>query len=104
MNDKTMGLMLGAIGVAAFNLGFATGAGKHPDDYIPLWSRQEGGEIDMMMNTDGINRVIPVFDTDIAMGKGSEAEYLEVHFSDGKMYEVYEDFDEFMSRVRNSRR
>ena len=102
MNEKTMGLMLGAIGIVAFNIGFS--AGKHPDDYIPVWSRQEGGEIDMMINTDEINRVIPVFDTDIAMGKGDEANYLEVHFSDGKMYEVYEDFDEFMSRVRNSRR
>lgn len=102
MNDKTMGLMLGAIGVAAFNLGFS--AGKHPDDYIPVWTSQEGGEISMMINTDEIDRIIPVFETDIAMGKGDESHYLEVHFSDGKMYKVYEDFDEFMSRVRSSRR
>ena len=102
MNDKTMGLMLGAVGVVAFNLGFS--AGKHPDDYIPVWTNQEGGDISMMINTDEIDRVIPVFETDIAMGKGDEAHYLEVHFSDGKMYKIYEDFDEFMSRVRNSRR
>ena len=104
MNDKTMGLMLGAIGIVAFNLGFSTGAGKHPDDYIPIWTSQDGGDISMMINTDEIARVIPVFETDIAMGKGDEANYLEVHFSDGKMYKVYEDFDEFMSRVRSSRR
>ena len=68
MNDKTMGLMLGAIGAVAFNLGFS--AGKHPD----------------------------------IMSKDDDVQYIEVHFSDGKMYKVYEDFDEFMSRVRNSRR
>ena len=50
MNDKTMGLMLGAIGAVAFNLGFS--AGKHPDDYIPVWTSQDGGEISMMINTD----------------------------------------------------
>ena len=99
MKNTMTGLLLGATLVVVTST-----PGKHPDDYIPVWSRQGGGEIDMMINTDEITRVIPVFDTDIAMGKGSEAEYLEVHFSDGKMYEVYEDFDEFMSRVRSSRR
>ena len=102
MTDKTMGLMLGVIGAVSFNLGFS--AGKHPDDYIPVWTSQEVGEISMMINTDEIDRVIPVFETDIAMGKGDESNYLEVHFSDGKMYKIYEDFDEFMSRVRSSRR
>jgi hypothetical protein len=99
MNDKTMGLMLGAIGVAAFNLGFS--AGKYPDDYIPVWTSQDGGDISMMMNTDEIARIIPVAPD--VMSREDEG-YVEVHFSDGKMYKVYEDFDEFMSRVRSSRR
>ena len=100
MNDKTMGLMLGAIGAVAFNLGFS--AGKHPDDYIPVWTSQDGGEISMMINTDEIDRVIPIAPE--IMSKDGDVQYIEVHFSDGKMYKVYEDFDEFMSRVRNSRR
>ena len=100
MNDKTMGLMFGAIGAVAFNLGFS--AGKHPDDYIPVWTSQDGGEISMMINTDEIDRVVPIAPE--IMSKDDDVQYIEVHFSDGKMYKVYEDFDEFMSRVRSSRR
>ena len=100
MNDRTMGLMFGAIGAVAFNLGFS--AGKHPDDYIPVWTSQDGGEISMMINTDEIDRVIPIAPE--IMSKDGDVQYIEVHFSDGKMYKVYEDFDEFMSRVRSSRR
>ena len=99
-NDMT-GFALGALGVVAFNLGFSTGAGKHPDDYIPLWTSQDGGDISMMINTDEIARIVPV--SPDLLSKEDDG-YIEVHFSDGKMYKVYEDFDEFMSRVRSSRR
>jgi len=101
MNNKMTGLILGAIAATSFNFGMK--AGKYPDDYIPLWTEQEGGDISMMLNTDEIARIIPVFSTDI-MSRGDDAYHLEVHFSDGKVYKVYEDMDEFMSRVRNARR
>ena len=101
MNNKMTGLIVGAIGAASFNFGMKVG--KYPDDYIPLWTEQEGGDISMMLNTDEVVRIVPVFNTEI-MSKGDDAYYLEVHFSDGKVYKVYEDMDEFMSRVRNARR
>jgi len=77
---------------------------KFPTGYIPMWTKQRGGEVSALFNSRQICRIIPKIDVPAIMDheEGNEA-YLEVHFSDGKMYKVYEDFDEFVTRIRNAK-
>jgi hypothetical protein len=78
---------------------------RFPDGFIPLWSKAKGGSVTALFNTNQICRIVPKVDIESVLSheKGKEA-YLEVHFTDGKMMTVYEDFEEFYSRIRTSQR
>ena len=78
---------------------------RFPDGFIPLWSKAKGGSVTALFNTHQICRIVPKVDLESILGheEGKEA-YLEVHFSDGKTMKVYEDFEEFYTRIRTSQR
>jgi len=46
-----------------------------------------------------------MFSTDIAMDRSNDpAEYLEVRFAGGEVIKVYEDLEEFLSRIRQNQK
>jgi len=86
-------------------LSASTGQPKFPDGWIPMWSKARGGSVTALFNTHHICRIVPKVDIESVLSheKGKES-YLEVHFTDGKMMTVYEDFEEFYTRIRTSQR
>tara|TARA_R110000851_G_scaffold98020_8_gene212366 strand:+ start:804 stop:1130 length:327 start_codon:yes stop_codon:yes gene_type:complete len=78
---------------------------RFPDGFIPMWSKQKGGSVTALLNTNQICSIVPTVDLESVLGheRGKES-YLEVHFSDGSVKRIYEDFEEFYSRIRSSQR
>lgn len=79
--------------------------GQYPDGYIPMWSEQRGkGHETTLLNTHQIISVTPVFDPELVLSKARspKAEYLNVLLSSGNTLKIYEDYEEFKKRIRNS--
>jgi len=77
---------------------------RFPDEYIPMWQGQSD-TVATVLNTANITRITPMFSTDIAMDRSNDpAEYLEVRFAGGEVIKVYEDLEEFLSRIRQNQK
>jgi hypothetical protein len=76
---------------------------RFPDEYIPMWASQTSDEISTVINVANITRITPEFSTDI-MSKAEDAYHLSVRLADGEVIKVYEDLEEFLSRIRQSQK
>ena len=78
---------------------------QQPKGFIPMWSEQKGkGYETTVLNTNQIISITPVFDPTLILSKtrNPRADYLEVVFSTGKTLIVYEHYEDFKKRVRDS--
>jgi hypothetical protein len=78
---------------------------RFPDGYIPMWAGRSDDTVSTVLNTKNIVRITPTFNTDIALNKGTgPAQYLEVLFTSGEVLRVYEDLEEFLTRIRQNQK
>lgn len=98
---KTTAAMCFALGAVVGALKAPTVVGKYPWDWVPMW---DGKRESVLLNAANIVSITPMFDPNTPADKlkNREAEYLEVRMVDGTTCEIYEDFDEFFSRIRNA--
>lgn len=101
---KTTAAMFFALGAVVGALKAPTVVGKYPWDWVPMW---DGKRESVLLNAANIVSITPKFRKDVPIDKlknikNSKAEYLEVRMVDGTTCEIYEDFDEFFSRIRNA--
>jgi hypothetical protein len=75
---------------------------QYPDNFIPFWSEDRGGHETQLLNTSQIVSITPVFLPQEKKSKKREILHLKVELANGKTILVYEDFEEFYSRVRVS--
>lgn len=102
MTMKTNLLTFAALAASLTALAASPVNGKYPWGFIPMW---EGKRESILLNTDNIISIEPVFEPSDASKRtlrNKDAKYLKVTLGDGKVIQVYEDFDEFFSRIRNS--
>jgi len=74
----------------------------YPKSFIPFWSQPRGGHEVVLLNTNQIVRIEPIFNPSEDEPKHKDIVYLKVHMADGKTLTVEENFEEFYSRVRVS--
>lgn len=76
---------------------------RYPDNFIPFWSEDKGGYETQLLNTSQIVSITPVFEpTEEKKSKRKNVLHLRVELTNGKSILVYEDFEEFYTRVRVS--
>jgi hypothetical protein len=75
---------------------------QYPDNFIPFWSEDKGGHETMLLNTNQIVSITPVYIPQEKKYKKQEILHLKVELANGKVLEVFEDFEEFYTRIRVS--
>ena len=93
-----LSIVVGGSFLTATTVSMAT----YPKSFIPFWSQPRGGHEVVLLNTNQIVRIEPIFNPSEDEPKHKDIVYLKVHMADGKTLTVEENFEEFYSRVRVS--
>lgn len=97
MNNLKQSAVLGFL-LSLPALGFITANTfkSQPHGYIPMWSDQVGGTEVLLVNTNNIVTIKPVFEDE----KRLNTTHLIVTLNDGDAIEVFEDYEEFKGRIK----